>query len=93
MALNKQELLTLMKAGAVANPSAPVAYSYNGENFDAKTLSDTIRDELNEIAGTYELYRENKNTVFSLIEETITDVLPRKVVEEYGNFAEFRTVA
>jgi hypothetical protein len=39
------------------------------------------------------LYRENKNTIFSIIEETLDEVLPKKVTEKYDQFAEVRTFA
>ena len=91
--LNKQELLQLMKATAKADRSAPVAYSFNGENLTYDALNETLRKELNEYAGTFALYRENKNTIFELIEQTMDDVLPRKIEEEYGKFAEVKTMA
>ena len=40
--------------------------------------------------GTYALYRENKNTIFSLIETVIDDVLPKRVLDLYGQFAEVK---
>ena len=91
--LEKNELLKLMKATAKADRSAPVAYSFNGENLSYDALNETLRKELNELAGTWSLYRENKNTIFSLIEETMDDILPKKVEEEYGKFAEIKTIA
>ena len=91
--LERNELLSLMKATAKASRSNPVAYSFNGENLSYDALNETLRKELNELAGTFALYRENKNTIFSLIEETMDDVLPKKVVENYGQFAEVKTVA
>ena len=93
MALQKQELLNLMKAVAKANPSAPTAYSFNGESLSYDAMNETLRNELNEIAGTYSLYRENKNLVFSLIEETMNEILPTRVLERYGAFAETKTFA
>jgi hypothetical protein len=48
---------------------------------------------MNELAGTNALYRENKNQIFSLIEETMNDVLPTRVLERYGDFAETKTFA
>lgn len=91
--LDKKELLQLMKATAKADRSAPVAYSFNGENLTYDALNETLRKELNEYAGTFALYRENKNTIFELIEQTMDDVLPRKVEQEYGKFAEVKTMA
>lgn len=91
MALNRKDLQTLMINVARANPSSKVAYSYNNKNFSYEDLNETLRKELREIAGTYQLYRENQNIIFSLIENTIDDVLPKKVMEQYAQFAEVRT--
>lgn len=91
--LQKDELLKLMKTVAHANPSAPTAYSYNGENFSYSALNEALRREVNEIAGTYSLYRENMNTLFSLIEETLNEVVPARTLERYGQFAETKTFA
>ena len=81
MALNRTDLIKLAKTVANANPSSPVAYSFEGSNFSYADLNETLRNELNEISSSYQLYRENKNTIFELIEETINDVLPRRVLD------------
>jgi len=91
--LERNELVKLMKATAKADRSNPVAYSFNGENLSYDALNETLRKELNELAGTFALYRENKNTIFSIIEETMDDILPKKVEEEYMKFAEVKTIA
>ena len=91
--LERNELLKLMKATAQADRSNPVAYSFNGESLNYDALNETLRRELNEYAGTYSLYRENKNMIFSLIEETIDLLLPKKVDENYGQFAETKVYA
>lgn len=93
MSLNKSDLIKLAKVVANANPASQVAYSYGEDKFSYAELNETLRSELKELAGTYALYRENKNTIFSLIEETIDDVLPKKVLEQYGQFAEIKTFA
>ena len=86
--LDRNELLKLMIATAKADRSNPVAYSFNGENLTYDALNETLRKEMNEIAGNFSLYRENKNLIFALIEQTIDEVLPKKVIENYGQFAE-----
>ena len=88
--LDKTNLLSLMKQVAKADPSAPVAYSFNGENLSYEALNETLRQELNELAGTYSLYRENKNTIFELIEQTLDEILPKKVVQQYEQFRCYR---
>lgn len=91
MALDRNNLFTLAKTVAKANPSSQVAYSFGENQFSYADLNDTLRSELNELVGTYQLYRENKNTLFALVENVIQDVLPVKVMEQYGQFAEIKT--
>ena len=91
--LDRNNLVALMKQVAKADPSAPVAYSYNGKNLSYEDLNETLRNELNELASTYALYRENKNLIFAMIEETLDEVLPKKVERQYDQFAEVRTFA
>ena len=93
MALVKEDLLKLAKTVANADPSSKVAYSYGDTQLSYSAMNETLRSELRELAGTYSLYRENKNTIFELIETTINDVLPKKVLEQYGMFAEVKTFA
>ena len=93
MSLERNELKQLMLAVAKADKNAPVAYSFGEKQYDYNALNDTLREELRELAGTYSLYRENKNTIFALIEETIDEILPKKVMEQYSMFAEVRTFA
>lgn len=88
--LDKKNLFELAKVVANANPSSQVAYSFGDDKFNYSQLNDTLRNELNELAGNYQLYRENKNLIFSLIEDTIDDVLPRKVMEQYSMFADVK---
>ena len=93
MALDRNNLVQLMKTVAKADPSAPVSYSFGGESFSYDALNECLRQELNEYAGTYSLYRENKNLIFSIIEETLDEVLPKKVEQAYMQFAETKTIA
>lgn len=90
--MNRENLIALAKATARANSSAPsTTYSFEGQNLTKEALNETLRHEMRELAGTPQLFRENKNTVFSIIEETISDVLPQRVQENYGDFAEAKT--
>ena len=89
--LNRENLVKLATTVARADASAPTAYSFNGESFSYEALEETLRAELNEYAGTYALYRENKNLIFSVLEETLDEILPKKVQEAYSKFAEVKT--
>jgi hypothetical protein len=87
--LQKNDLLALMKAVAKSEPSK--SYSFKNVSMTYEEMNNTLRDELNALAGTYSLYRENKNLIFSLLEETMNEVLPTRVLERYGQFAESKT--
>ena len=91
--LDKNNLLALMKTVAKADVTAPTSYSFNGESFSYDALNETLRRELKEYAGNYAQYRENKNLIFSLIEQTMDDILPKKVTKQYEQFAEVKTFA
>ena len=91
--LDRNNLVSLAKTVAKANSSAPTAYSYNGQSFSYEELNETLRREFNEYAGDYRQYCENKNLIFSVIEEVLDDVLPKKVEQSYSAFAEVKTFA
>ena len=90
MALNKNDLVQLVKVAMTANASAPTAYSFNGASLDYSAVQATAREELNALCATPALYRENMNLIFSVIEQAIDDLLPAKVAKRYAELAEVR---
>lgn len=91
--LDRVNLVALMKQVAKADPSAPVSYSFNGQNLSYEAMNETLRKELNELAGTYSMFRDNKNLIYSMIEETLDEVLPKKIMQRYDQYAEVKTFA
>ena len=91
MALEFKDMLTLTKLVANAKPSAPVAYSHGDKQFSSSDLADTVRSEFAALAPDYRTYKVNQNTIFALLEQTIDDVLPKRVLEQYSQFAEIKT--
>ena len=91
--LDRVNLVALMKQVAKADPSAPVSYSFNGQNLSYEAMNETLRKELNELAGTYSLFCENKNLIYSMIEETLDEILPKKIMQRYDQYAEVKTFA
>ena len=83
--LDRENLLSLLKAAANTSPSGN--YSFKGENYSYDAIQKTLRDELNE------LYKTDKAQVFSLVEETLDEVVPRSLENAYGQFAEIRQYA
>lgn len=93
MALEFNELLKLAKTVGRANASAPTAFSFEGKSFSYDEMNEALRVEFKALAPDYRTYKINQNTIFALIEQTIDDVLPAKVLEQYGAFAEIKTFA
>ena len=88
--LNFENLVTLAKKTTQAAKNPTTTFSYNDVACTYSDLNNTLRDELNQIAGTYALYRENKNVLFKLIETVIDDALPQMVLDAYSQFAEIK---
>ena len=91
MALEFKELLKLAKTVAKADKKAPVAYSFGDKKFSYEEMNEALRVEFANLAPNYRAYKENQNKIFALIEETIDDVLPARVLEQYTQFAEIKT--
>lgn len=86
-----KELTALAKNVAKLKPS--MTYSVAGETFSYEAMQETLRKELNEYTNTLAKWRENKNMVFGLIEEVLTEIKPQQVLERYGAFAETKVYA
>lgn len=93
MALTRDQLIELARANAKASLNPSVAYSFGGEKLSAEALNKTFIKELNELGSTPQDFRENKNLIYTLMEVGLTEVLPQKVLQAYGQFADVRTFA
>lgn len=91
MALERKSLIELAKATAKASVNPSLTFSFGEETLSANALESTFRKELQELAATPALYRQNKNTIFELVEIQLTEVLPPRILAEYGQFADVRT--
>jgi len=93
MALNKEQLIALARANAKASLNPSQTYSFEGENLTSDALSKTFIKELNGLGATPQDFRENKNLIYTLLEVGLTEVLPVKVLQQYGQFADVKTFA
>lgn len=91
--LKTQDFVTLAKIAAKANRSNPVAYSFNGENFSYDDVQETLRSQFKELAPDFRGYRENKNLIFRIIEETLSEVVPERIKTNYEQWAEVKHFA
>ena len=91
MALDRTELMALAKATAKASLNPSVTFAFGDKKLTYEALDKTFREQMNELASTYALFRENKNLIFNLIETGLDEILPVKVMQNYGQFAEVKT--
>lgn len=89
--LENKDLVFAMKTLMTSDKSNLKAYSCGEQHFSHAELSDYVKEQLSELGRDYNDYRRNKDLIFSLIEETINDVLPAKVTEQFGQFADIKT--
>lgn len=91
MALEKSQLFALAKATARASLNPSVAFAFDNKKLTYQALDETFRKEMNELASNYALYRENQSLIFNLIETSIDEILPVRVLQSYGQFADVKT--
>ncbi len=93
MALQKDQLIELARANAKASLNPSSTFSFGGEKLSAEALNKTFIKELNELGATPQDFRENKNLISTLVQVSRTEVLPQKIMQSYGQFADVRTFA
>jgi hypothetical protein len=91
MALDRENLKALMAASVKKDVAKN--YSYEGATLTQTQIDAAVAKELSEIAFDYNKLHDNGRRAFALITETIDEVLPNRVIEQYGQFAEVRTFA
>ena len=91
--LNKEQLIELAKANAKASLNPSATFSFNDQKLSADALNTTFAKELNELGKTPQLFRENQNLIYTLLEVSLTEVLPVRVMQAYGQFADVQTYA
>ena len=85
--LENKDIIALARVAAKADRSAPIAYSFGEKNYSFDQVNETLAQELTD------LYNTDKKRFYSVITETLTEVVPNKVSNFYGDFAEVKQVA
>lgn len=85
MEINKQAIKDLVVCDFFGRNPDPTKYSAN----DIKA---TISENIHSICSDYDSYRRNKLTLFEIMQEAYTEILPKSVEDYMGSFAEVRTV-
>ena len=91
MALEKKQLIDLARANAKASLNPSATFTFEGTQLSADALNKTFVKELNELGSSPQAFRENQNLIYTLLEVGLTEVLPQKVLQNYGQFADVRT--
>lgn len=92
MRLENRDIITLAKKVAGAKSIAST-FNFNGEDYSVGAANEALREQFRLLAGDYNSYRRNKNDVFEIMQEVIDTVLPARIMESYGQFAEIKTYA
>ena len=87
--MNRENLFKLAKAAA---HKAPLTYSQE-ESYSADQVNDTLRAQFELLAPNYQGVRRNETLIYELIENTIDEILPNKVMAQYERFADVQTIA
>lgn len=86
--MNREDLFKLAKAAAHNTP-----LTYSKEEYSSEMVNDALRAQFELLGGSLQAFRRNKNTIFELIENTIDEVLPVKVMQQFERFADVQTIA
>lgn len=82
---------SLEKLAVAASNKTAFSFS-DSEKYSSEQTSDLFRAQMNMLAHDLRSFRENKNTIFALIEQTVDEVLPKRVLQQYEQFADVTTV-
>ena len=61
-------------------------------NFSAQNVNDALRDELRALAGSINEFQRNKHDIFDIIITAADEVVPKKVMDAVGIFADVVSV-
>lgn len=91
--LDKNNLIALAKADAQCMLKPNSNFSFGDKTLSAEAIHSQYTKELNELAKTPEDFEENKLTIFRLINVGLQEVLPPRVIQNYGQFADIQRFA
>lgn len=60
--------------------------------YSTQDVKAAVKQEIAKIAYDYKSYRQNKETLFEIVQEAYDEVLPKQVAQFMGSFAEVRQV-
>jgi len=89
----RKDLVQLAFALVQAKSNPNHVFSYKEKTFTVEQLNQALRDEVFKLASNYNDFRRNKLDIFELVQQTVDLVLPNRVRQAIGQFADVRTFA
>lgn len=86
--MERNSLIELAKADAKAFVNPSTTFDFDGQKLTNEAISKTFAQELNKLGATTREFEKNKNLIFELLEVALTEVIPAKVLQSYGQFAD-----
>lgn len=86
--LDRVNQFALAKAAGKASVSPSGQFSFNNQTMTKEALNKAFMQELQELGKNPHDFERNKETIFELIEVNLSEVMPTKVLETYGQFAD-----
>lgn len=89
------EFQNIQKLAKAALRGTAVTFSVNGNDtsFNADAVNAALRNELDEMTKDYYTFKRNELAVYELMSQTLTEVLPKKVMQQYEQFADVQSIA
>lgn len=61
-------------------------------NYEVTSVDAALRDGFRELAGSYNQFMKNRYDIYEIITETADEIVPNRVIEALGSFAEVKVV-
>lgn len=84
--MENKDLKQLLLKAATIKPGTVL--EFQNEQYTDRAIHDAVRAQLQELGGTYTKFQKNKLTIFELIQETVDEVLPKRVFDSLNQFVD-----
>lgn len=93
--MEKMNFEQLSKLAKAAVRKTPLTFSVNGKNesFDENAINEALREQFKLLAPNYYEFKRNEVTIYELIGQTLDEIIPNKVMQQFEQFADVQTIA
>ena len=86
------EFDSLKKLAHAAANNVSLSFSAD-ESYSGEQANELLRAQLNLMAPSYREFEKNKNLIFELVETSLDEILPQRVLDQYEQFADVSVVS